>query len=611
VVKRAAFFPGLAKEVELTIRGCLNCQRKDNSKKNQKGIARSVISGYPFQRLHVDYVGPMNPSRRSQAKWILTARCSFSKWVEAFPMKSSTAQETANVLIKEIFSRYGPPESIHTDRGPQFCSELFHAVGKAYGVKITHTPAYNPKSNAQVERFHRDLGLRLRALNPSDPWAWEDALPHVLLASRTNPCAPTGLAPYQILFGREPNLPLDLLFGNPHQGHQGLDPEKAEFQYVARLKDQLQAIHQMVRTNLRRAVLRQRRAYHHEVKNFLPGAKVWLFTPKVLPGTSRKLQSYWSGPWIVAGNPVYEVLLRIVPDPSWTHIKKTQQVSIDRLKPFIEGRDQPVAPEHDDLEMEEDMFAEAIEPSDSDSEEEEPRKKPKKKPPPPPGGGGGGPPWGGPPPAGGGGGVDPAPDLPDPAQPEEPAPPGPPGGGEAPAGPPLSPASSQTTEDNEAGREGNSPNLTDHSSSGDDLPGNVDDHDESTELAGPPTPPASELGGPGTPSAPRRPPPQTRYQEGASRELHFNVAPGPSRGATRETRGQTQSRPARSRGRPRGSRARGTATTQLERDRQARTPPNPGERRSRRETRQPPYLRDYLTGSPEGDEEKPRDREES
>ena len=357
-LKRTVFFPGMAAEIQDFINNCKSCQTKQHQIKDQRHTLVSPLEGYPFQKISLDYVGPLSEGRRTNSKWILTCRDTFSKWVEAFPMQRATALETVRILEREIFSRYGLPEEIHTDCAQSFKSGLFKAVGNLLGINLTDTSGYNAKSNAQIERMHRDLGSILRALIEDDPESWEDALPRALFAIRTNTCRSTGLAPFQILFGRDVSQPLDLIFGNPN-GHEDLTGKADHHEYVRNLRKRIDRTQMYVRENLRDAVRRQRRQYHSEIKTFVAGAKVWLFTPVTKPGAPRKLSSFWTGPWIVCNKPVNAVMVRITPDPSWSTIKGSKVVSVDRLKPYKSKESNPASPE-DDLLMEGDEFAEHV-----------------------------------------------------------------------------------------------------------------------------------------------------------------------------------------------------------------------------------------------------------
>ncbi len=429
--QRHTLFPCMKGEVAGYIEACRTCQTKLGKGADQRHTLRSVPSGYPFQRIHIDLVGPLNKGARTGASNILTVRDSFTKWVEAIPMAATTTLEVARALEREIFARYGYPETIHSDRGPQFTSQFFLDLGKTLGIQITDTTGYNPKGNGQVERMHRDLGAIMRAALRDDPNAsWEDVLPQALFALRTAVCRSTGLAPYQLLFGRDCSTPIDLLFGRPEED----DIDKGGRQhhdYLRRLRKRIDAAQTYARRNMAEAVVRQRRQYHQERKSFRPGVRVWLLTPSVKPGTARKLANPWSGPLVVCLDGVNDVMVRIRPLPEWSSDQNTRVVSIDRLKLYgSEAKARPPADDAD-LDMAGDEYVEHV------------HNRPPSPPPAPPfmggggGGGGGGPAapgggGGGPAaPGGGGGGAPPAP-----PQPLPPPPPPPPGGGPPPgAGP--------------------------------------------------------------------------------------------------------------------------------------------------------------------------------
>ena len=147
--------------------------------------------------------------------------------------------------------------------------------------------------------------------------------------------------------------------GRPEKMASGL-PTEGPREYAAALKRRIVRANTYVRRNMETAVRRQRRQYHQDKQSFLPGTKVWLFTPQTASGEVRKLTKYWSGPWVVCAQPVNDVMVRIVPDPSWK-IGDSKVVSIDRLKLFVtRKRPYPAYDEYHDIDMEGDEFAEHI-----------------------------------------------------------------------------------------------------------------------------------------------------------------------------------------------------------------------------------------------------------
>ena len=266
------YFPGLYAEVQGYIKACLACQAKQIGQADQRHTLSSPITGYPFQRIYLDFVGPLNPSKRSGATWILICRDSFSKWIEAIPLPRATTEETVRALDREVFSRFGYPEAIHTDCGRQFTSQFFTDFGRMTGIQITNTGGYNPKGNGQVERVHRDLGNILRALTADQPDSWEDVWPQALFALRTAVCRSTGLTPFQVVFGRDCSTPLDVIFGRPQA--DAIDSGTRDHHaYLRKHRDAVDKTHRYAREHLAQAVVRQRRQYHQDRKTFHVGMK--------------------------------------------------------------------------------------------------------------------------------------------------------------------------------------------------------------------------------------------------------------------------------------------------------------------------------------------------
>ena len=97
--------------------------------------------------------------------------------------------------------------------------------------------------------------------------------------------------------------------------------------------------------------------------DFEVGDRVWLFTPRAVPDLSRKLTTYWTGPWRILEK-LNELTYRLSPQAEWGYRKTFQDAKIDRLLPFHaydEGRPVHVPPDPIvDLDMPGDAFAECI-----------------------------------------------------------------------------------------------------------------------------------------------------------------------------------------------------------------------------------------------------------
>ena len=104
------------------IRQCPACQIMNRLRLPIKTHPFTCASYNPFEVLHLDHIGPLAKDAHGN-EYILVIIDAFSRWVELFPTKTTTAIETASVILNHI-GRFGSPKVIHTDQGPAFHNEL-------------------------------------------------------------------------------------------------------------------------------------------------------------------------------------------------------------------------------------------------------------------------------------------------------------------------------------------------------------------------------------------------------------------------------------------------------------------------------------------------------
>jgi transposase InsO family protein len=108
-----------------------------------------------------------------------------SKWMEAIPLSETSAVACAKALTFIWISCFGVPETITSDRGPQFTSILWFQLCEMLNILHKQTTAYHTESNGAVERLHCRLKDELRTRAAAATWPKE--LPFVLLGLRAQP----------------------------------------------------------------------------------------------------------------------------------------------------------------------------------------------------------------------------------------------------------------------------------------------------------------------------------------------------------------------------------------------------------------------------------------
>nr|GEY83888.1 hypothetical protein [Tanacetum cinerariifolium] len=100
----------------------------------------------------IDFMGSYPSSRGN--KYILVVVDYLSKWVEAKALPTNDARVVCK-FCKSLFSRFGTPRAIISDRSTHFCNDQFTKVMLKYGVTRRLATPYHPQTSGQVEVSNR------------------------------------------------------------------------------------------------------------------------------------------------------------------------------------------------------------------------------------------------------------------------------------------------------------------------------------------------------------------------------------------------------------------------------------------------------------------------
>nr|GEW27466.1 reverse transcriptase domain-containing protein [Tanacetum cinerariifolium] len=139
----------------------------------------------------------------------ITIRGTSLSRVEAKALPTNDARVVVKIL-KSLFSWFGTPKAIISDRGSHFCNDQFTRVMSKYGVTHHLSTAYHPQTSGQVEVTNHGLTRILERTVGENRALWSDKLEDALWAFRTAFKTPFGCKPYRLVYGKECHLPLEL-----------------------------------------------------------------------------------------------------------------------------------------------------------------------------------------------------------------------------------------------------------------------------------------------------------------------------------------------------------------------------------------------------------------
>nr|GFA52967.1 reverse transcriptase domain-containing protein [Tanacetum cinerariifolium] len=113
-------------------------------------------------------------------------------------------------FLKSLFSRFGTPKAIISDRGTHFCNDQFSRVMSKYGVTQRLSTTYYPQTSGPVEVTNRGLKRILERTVGKNRALWSDKLEDALSAFRTAFKTPIVCTPYRLVYRKSCHLPLEL-----------------------------------------------------------------------------------------------------------------------------------------------------------------------------------------------------------------------------------------------------------------------------------------------------------------------------------------------------------------------------------------------------------------
>lgn len=326
-VQQRFYWPGWAIDVARWCAACPQCAgRKDKPGPGRHPLT-TVKAGAPFDRVALDILDTRITTPRGY-KYILVISDYFTKWTDAFPLRRHTAYDVAKLLVTRFVVYFGVPRQIHSDQGTEFESHLFRSMAEMLGSEKVRTAPYRPQSDGQVERFNRSVLAMLSAFVSAKANDWDDHLPYVMSAYRSTVHSSTGCTPFAMVFGREQNLPVDLMY--PTAAETAPETQCGP-QYVEWVRRAIASSHQFARSHLDKAAIRQKRGYDAHAKarpSFNPDDKVRYYYPPAKQG--NKFARPWIGPFTVLAK-VTDVDYRIRRDSDPDRVLVTH---IDNLKPY-------------------------------------------------------------------------------------------------------------------------------------------------------------------------------------------------------------------------------------------------------------------------------------
>lgn len=223
---------------------------------------QNIVTTYPFELVAIDYLHL--EGCKGGYEYILVVMDHFTRFAQAYACTNKSAKTAAEKIFGDFVLKFGFPTRLHHDQGREFQNKLFASMEAYCGIRGSRTTPYHPQGNGQVERM----------------------VVHAYNCTRSEA---TGYAPYYLLFGRNPRLPVDIMFGLKCS-----ERDASHSEYAAKWRTRMEKAYRLASKTAHGE--RNRAQEHYDKKShggeLQPGCRV-LIRNLAERGGPGKLRSFW------------------------------------------------------------------------------------------------------------------------------------------------------------------------------------------------------------------------------------------------------------------------------------------------------------------------------
>ena len=190
----SVYWPGMRKEILSHQTNCQTCTEISPSQAREP-LSLTQLPQRPFQVICSDIFQLNN-------RFYLIVVDRFSGFLHIFYSRTPPTHKFIEKHLRDIFAKYGRPEQLDTDGGPQFQSTEFAIFLNTWSVKHRLSSPYYPQSNGRAELGVKTAKRLLRNNTGPDGSLDNDKVACAVLQYHNTPLQNGPMSPAQLLFGR-------------------------------------------------------------------------------------------------------------------------------------------------------------------------------------------------------------------------------------------------------------------------------------------------------------------------------------------------------------------------------------------------------------------------
>ena len=159
--RTSVFWPGMTADIQTQISNCSACH-KFQTKQPAETLRNKLPTTQPWTYLTTDIF-----EYGGKSYIIVVDR--YSKFIVVCKVSDHSSEQTVATFL-QIFSEFGVPDEIHSDRGSNFTSQLFLSFCKGLDIKLSFSSAYHHSGNPAERAVHIIKNIMKKCAHTKTNW---------------------------------------------------------------------------------------------------------------------------------------------------------------------------------------------------------------------------------------------------------------------------------------------------------------------------------------------------------------------------------------------------------------------------------------------------------
>ena len=281
----------MTRDVGKYVEGYDLCQQMKNRMEELAGkLKLSEVSQKTWSHLTVDFITKLPVVAGKDA--ILVVCDKLSKMTHFVATTEGTSAEgLARLFQDNVWKLHRLPESVMSDRGPQFVVELTKELNRMLGIKTKLSIAFHPQTDGQTERINQELEQYLQFFIEHRQKDWPEWLAAAEFAINNKVYTVTKILPFMANYGKE------LRMGGDIQRKGKVESATKFVERMKKVQEEVEAALKKTQEEMKRYVDRGRK----ETEVWKKGDRVLLSTKDLVfkERPTKKLTERYVGPYVI------------------------------------------------------------------------------------------------------------------------------------------------------------------------------------------------------------------------------------------------------------------------------------------------------------------------